>query len=230
MSILLPTVIGIGLIALLVRLFLTTPPVNLARYLRLAGGVTLLATGVGLLFMRQFGLALPVGMAGFMILRRHAPIGATRPTDRRSSVRTAGLDMTLDHASGEMDGRLLSGRHRGRMLSELKVPELLQCAEDFAGDPETRRLLESYLDRAHAGWREDLHADEAQRRGAPSRAGGMSTQEAYQILGLEPGAGEAEVREAHRRLMKQVHPDRGGSAALAAQINEAKERILGKHR
>ena len=58
----------------------------------------------------------------------------------------------------------------------------------------------------------------------------MSTKEAYQILGLEPGASTADVRDAHRRLIKQVHPDRGGSAALAAKINEAKDRILGTHR
>jgi hypothetical protein len=230
MRILLPLVAGIGLFVLMVRLFLVTPPADLARYVRLAGGAALLAAAVGLVLLRQFGLALPVGMAGFMILRRHASVGPAASADRRSSVRTAGLDMTLDHATGDMDGRVLSGRHKGRMLSELQISELLQCAEDFAADPQSLRLLEGYLDRAHAGWREDVQADEAQRRGAPPRAGGMSTQEAYHILGLEPGASEAEVREAHRRLMKQVHPDRGGSAALAAQINEAKERILGKHR
>jgi DnaJ-class molecular chaperone len=90
--------------------------------------------------------------------------------------------------------------------------------------------VESYLDRTHPGWRDDIHADHAKRQSASARAGGMDANEAYEILGLEPGASEADVREAHRRLMKQVHPDRGGSAALAAKINEAKDRILGRHR
>ena len=57
----------------------------------------------------------------------------------------------------------------------------------------------------------------------------MGRDEAYQVLGLKLDAGEAEIREAYQRLMKRVHPDRGGSAALAAQINEAKDRLLGGH-
>ncbi len=211
--------------------FLRTPASRLAEQLKTAGGVALLLAGVGLLFMRQFVIAVPVAFAGLMLLRRQAALRRSGgSTGQSSSVRSAGLEMTLDHDSGEMDGRVLAGRHEGRRLSELSFDDLMQVGEDIRDDAESLRLLEGYLDRRYPGWRDDADADEAERESPPARSGGMSTKEAYQILGLEPGAGLAEVRDAHRRLIKQVHPDRGGSAALAAKINEAKDRILGEHR
>ncbi|MFD2235596.1 hypothetical protein [Phaeospirillum tilakii] len=70
------------------------------------------------------------------------------------------------------------------------------------------------------------------RDGAPAAApppGGMqamSRAQAYAVLGLAPGATPAQVRAAHRRLIRANHPDRGGSTWIAAQLNQARDLLL----
>ena len=49
---------------------------------------------------------------------------------------------------------------------------------------------------------------------------------ARDILGVGAGASADEVRAAHRRLLAGVHPDRGGSAELTRQINDARDVLL----
>ncbi len=66
-------------------------------------------------------------------------------------------------------------------------------------------------------------------RSPPGSAGGkMTREEAYQVLGLEPGASEPEIRAAHHRLMRAAHPDSGGSDWLAARINQARDVLLNR--
>jgi hypothetical protein len=141
-----------------------------------------------------------------------------------SDVETAWLRMSLDHDTGAMDGTVLRGAWKGRRLSELSVDALLDLlAECRVSDPESAQLIEAYLERARPDWRAQANGRQAQ---APP-SGAMTREEAYRILGLEPGADEAALREAHRRLMMKMHPDMGGSSYLAAKINQAKDLLLG---
>lgn len=57
---------------------------------------------------------------------------------------------------------------------------------------------------------------------------GMTRAEALEVLGLNEGATEAEIRAAWLRLMRTAHPDGGGSDWLAARVNQAKDVLLGK--
>ena len=143
-----------------------------------------------------------------------------------SDVETAWLRMSLDHDSGAMDGTVLQGAWKGRRLSELSVESLLDLlAECRVSDPDSAQILEAYLERARPEWRDK--AGSAQARPEAPLSAAMSRDEAYRIIGLEPGADEAAIRDAHRRLMIKQHPDMGGSSYLAAKINQAKDLLLG---
>lgn len=139
------------------------------------------------------------------------------------------VEMELDHDSGAMNGLVLAGRFQGKKLDDLGEAELKELWQETAADAQSRALVEAYLDRRLAGWREHFEADGTERESGPAGTGAMTDEEAYQILGLSPGAGDAEIRAAHRRLMMRLHPDHGGSTFLAAKINEAKDWLLRRH-
>ncbi|HKU97719.1 MAG TPA: hypothetical protein VJR58_20690, partial [Vineibacter sp.] len=72
-----------------------------------------------------------------------------------STVRTAWLDMTLDHASGAMNGRVLQGSQTGRLLDSLSEAALLALHVECAADDDSVRVLEAYLDRRFGpDWRQ----------------------------------------------------------------------------
>ena len=148
---------------------------------------------------------------------------------QKSGVRTYTLEMVLDHESGRMDGRCLKGRFAGRDLSSLRDTELLELLDEIsASDTQGATLLEAYLDRRCQGWRERRSGGAAREepRYPRNQTDRMSRKEAYDVLDLKPGATEAEIRAAHRRLMMKLHPDQGGSTYLASRINEAKDILL----
>ncbi len=217
----------LGLMALA---FVRLDASRLAASLRLVGPIVLGIFGTGMLFAGRAGLGgmLISGALAWYLSNRVAP--RARPTPgQRSSVRTAALEMELDHDSGGLSGIVLAGRFEGRELAHLDLEELLVLRADLQSDPESIQLLETYLDSRFPVWRGDAQRDDDVGESPAPRAGGMSKQEAYQVLGLEAGASAAEIRKAHRRLMQRLHPDVGGSSFLAARINEAKDVLLSGH-
>ena len=60
--------------------------------------------------------------------------------------------------------------------------------------------------------------------------GTLSRKEAFEILGLSPDAPREQIISAYHRLMKNAHPDKGGSAYFAQKLNQARDKLLGQHK
>ena len=232
-------VLGIIFLVALVfflKWYANAPSQSIIRVLKW-GGITL-AVIVGMLFVLRGGAQF-LWIAGAFLLpwlmrawgmRNFARASKSRAGGQKSTVRTRFVSMELDHDTGEMDGDILEGQYAGRRLSDLDLGsliDLLNLAE--SKDEQSAQVLESYLDR--------MHGEEWQKRTRPSgganyeQASGsssdrMSREEAFEVLGIDDHASEEEIKAAHRRLIREYHPDRGGSDYLAAKINEAKDLLL----
>lgn len=225
----------VGLI-LLGRWFIQADPNRLARAFKVLALFVLSGLAIYLVLSGRAAWALftlpllaPL-LARLNLFRRLAKAARGPSPGQQSTVRTETIEMRLDHDTGDMEGEVLSGRHQGRRLGEMALGELLDLlAECSTRDPKAASLLEAYLDRSHPDWR-DLGTEAGGSGSSRGRGSGanveMDVEEAYRLLGLERGATADMVKEAHRRLMRQVHPDAGGSSYLAAKINQAKELLL----
>lgn len=141
-----------------------------------------------------------------------------------SQVEASFLRMTLDHDTGHLDGEVTKGAFTGRKLSALSFDDLMALHAEARGDAESAALLESFLDRAHADWR--ARGSETAAAPPPAASGAMTRDEALQILGLPHDAKPDDIKAAYRRLMTQLHPDKGGTDYFAAKINAAKDLLL----
>ena len=232
----------IGLILLFILLsaikqFARMDAAAAARAVRQGGGILGLLVAALLLLRGRVGLAAALaGMAAsfagwrsfgpaWTSFRSAAGAAGARP-GRVTTLRSAMIETRLDHDSGVISGAALAGAYAGRALDTLSRAELLALRDEASrDDADGVTLLEAYLDRRLPGWREadDGEGEPRRRSGA---AGSMTRHEALEVLGLAEGANAAEIIRAHRALMKKFHPDHGGSTALAARVNQAKDVLM----
>ena len=214
---------------LLVHLFVNADPARLARVVKWAAIVLAVLAVIDLIWSERFAMfltPLAILLPGWRRLRSMLS-GLRGPSPARdSTVETRFIRMTLDHDTGTMSGTVLQGRFAGMRLEELRPADLLALLRECrAEDDEAARLLEAYLDRVRSNWHDEMAGEETRTGPSPSSTD-VTVDEAYAILGLAPGADAEAIKAAHHRLMKQLHPDHGGTDYLATKINRARDVLL----
>jgi hypothetical protein len=227
-------VIAVVTLYLLLQTLRTANPAMLARLVRKAGGIGCLAVAVFTGIRGELAVAIPIGLFGAGLLGwspgglDRLGLGGLFGGGTGSAGRPSPLiALLVNPDNGRLSGRFVAGPYAGRSLDDFEVPQLAAMVP--ALDRDSAALLESYLDGRFPAWRQHAQRDAAGRQGRAASSTKMTEEEAYQILGLQPGAGREEIGRAHRALMKKLHPDQGGSTYLAARVNEAKDTLLRTH-
>ena len=215
----------------LIRKAARTPQTAMPGFMSKMAGVGIMGIA-GLFAMRgAMQIAVPVFLFGLGLVGKGSAFpngfnwGKSKSPGQKSRVATSLLAMELDHDSGTMDGDVLAGPCKGRRLSSLGQEEMITfhglCRQ---ANDQSLQLYEAWLDRAQPEWRAAWGGG---ARSSTTSGGVMTREEAYAVLGLKSGATPDDIKIAHKRLMKDFHPDKGGSDYLAAKINAAKDVLLG---
>lgn len=132
------------------------------------------------------------------------------------------LHITVNFASGQVAGEIIAGEFKGQSLANLSDETLQQLLSEFQrSDKKSYYLLAAYMRSRGFTQHSQQGAQSAEQAG-----GGLSVEEALEILNLTSMPTKKEVITAHRKLMSKLHPDKGGSDYLAARVNEAREVLL----
>ena len=180
-------------------------------------------------FLMRFITWIPRSLQLFSLFKKVQNFTSERsPDDQKiSEINTKYLHMVLFHETGKMDGDVLEGKYVDIKLSQLDLEQILELGKECSHDPDSRNLLEAFLDREYIKWREKRE-ESSETDDIVNSA--MNRSQAFEILGLTQEATRDQIIQAHRKLMQKLHPDRGGSTYLAAKINEAKSLLLEKGR
>lgn len=155
---------------------------------RQALAVLLWLGAAALLVLRQAMIAIPVALLGWRYWRQGArvarPAGG-RGSAGRSAVESPALRMTLDHATGAMEGVITRGALAGRDLAGLGDAALraFRTELEAAGDTDSLALLLAWMERV------GRTVEPGPADTAPETGGRMTRDEAYRVLGLAPGRG-----------------------------------------
>jgi hypothetical protein len=179
-----------------------------------------------LAMLRQY---LPLVIRYFpMITQLYRNFSPRSQAQDRSTVSTKYIEMMLDHESGKLSGKVIAGEFQNKLLDDLDQTQLSKLF-DFciSNDIDSARLLENYLvDRFGENPSNSTNSNNSD---IASSTDEMSLSEALQILGLEDNPDNDEINKSYRKIMQQLHPDRGGNQYFSVKANQARKVLLNKY-